>query len=721
MLRLKPLLPAIFLLYGILAHAQNVYTPDWKSLDTRPTPEWWQDAKFGIFIHWGVYSVPAFTPKGRYAEWYQNSLVQNDPDGKIKAFHEANFPGKDYYQLADQFTATLFNPDSWAQLFESAGARYVVLTSKHHDGFCLWPSAEANSTWGFGWNSVERGPKRDLVGELTAALRKTDVRPGLYYSLYEWYNPLWKLDKPRYASQHMIPQLNDLVYRYQPDVIWADGDWDASPEVWQSKEWLSWLYNESPIKDKVVVNDRWGSGVRFKHAGIYTPEYQPDMDFEGHDWEESRGMGYSYGYNRYEDAWDYNSSQTLILHLIDKVSRGGNFLLDIGPDAYGQIPPIMQERLLDIGQWLSINGEAIYNTRRWRQPCQWSGGKRDYKNELVDGWKTAGDALLKQTLDPDPGFAVKEVFFTHSPKTRALYAILPKYPADRKMVLRNLTLPVGSEVMLLASKEKLKWENTGGNTVTINLPEFNPDKIKGQQAYVIRIANFGAFTAKPEVTVTYDRSTMRPTVAMSALPGTTIRFTVDGSEPTSTSRQYTEPLQIDKTTKIKSKAFRTGLLESNIVETDVNVYSLLPALTFVQPPQPGLLANLRTAEKYSTETVENGTTVAAGVVNNFALDPMCAEKCGMVWQGYINIDQTGGFEFSTTSDDGSMLYIDNQPIVNNGGDHGMEEKTGRVFLQRGWHYFKVVYYNAGGGVGLQVKYGPVGGELEDIQPTAMGH
>ena len=127
--------------------AQTTYTPDWASLDSRPTPEWWRDAKFGIFIHWGVYSVPAYTPKGRYSEWYQNSLVQNDPDGKVKAYHQANFGDRTYYDLASDFHAELFNPDDWAQLFQNAGAKYVVLTSKHHDGYCLWPSQESQRAW----------------------------------------------------------------------------------------------------------------------------------------------------------------------------------------------------------------------------------------------------------------------------------------------------------------------------------------------------------------------------------------------------------------------------------------------------------------------------------------------------------------------------------------------------------------------------------------------
>jgi alpha-L-fucosidase len=721
-MRLKLIFPFLFLLqFSLFAQENNKYAPDWASLDTRPTPEWWKDAKFGIFIHWGVYSVPAFTPKGRYAEWYQNSLMENDPDGAVKNFHNANFPNKSYYELSQYFTASQFNPDAWAQLFENAGAKYVVLTSKHHDGFCLWPSAEANKTWGGAWNSVDQGPHRDLVGELTNALRKTEVRPGLYYSLYEWYNPLWRTDKRRYAVDHVIPQLQDLVTRYQPDVIWADGDWDATDDEWQSKEFLSWLYNDSPVRERVVTNDRWGSGIRFKHGGIYTPEYQPDMDFEDHDWEESRGMGFSYGYNRSEDAWDYNSSQTLILHLIDKVSRGGNFLLDIGPDAFGQIPPIMQERLLDIGQWMAVNGEAIYGTRRWRQASQWSGGNRNFTNELVDGWKTSGDALLKQTLDPDPGFAVKEAFFTYSPKTRALYGLLPQYPTDRKMVFRDMTLPNSTDVTLLSSREKLRWENTANNTVTVYFPEYNPRKLKSPEAFVVRFSNYGAFAAPPKIDVTYEPQTMRPTVTISALPGTTVRYTIDGSEPNTSSKIYTEPFYVEKTLKIRAKAYRTGLIESNAREADAYLYALLPALTFMQQPVPGLVAQLRTAEKYTTAVIEAAPNLNAVVTDNFELLPLCPDKCGLVWQGYLNFDQTAGYTFSTSSDDGSRLYIDGQLVVNNDGDHGLTTKTGSAFLQRGWHSVKVVYYNSGGGGAMEVKFGLIGGEMMPIPASMMAH
>jgi alpha-L-fucosidase len=718
---LIPLLAALLMTFTAIAQP---YAPDWKSLDSRPTPTWWRDAKFGIFIHWGVYSVPAYTPKGRYAEWYQHSLTENDPDGSIKKFHQANYGQRPYKDLANEFHAELFDPEAWAQLFQSAGAKYVVLTSKHHDGFCLWPSAESQKGWGIGWNAVEAGPKRDLVGELTTALRQTDVKPGLYYSLYEWYNPIWKADKSKYAAEIMIPQLYDLINKYQPDVIWADGDWDASPETWQTQPFLAWLYNESPVKDRVVANDRWGSGVRFHHGGIYTPEYQPDMDFEDHDWEESRGMGFSYGYNRAEDAWDYNSSQTLILHLIDKVARGGNFLLDIGPDAHGQIPPIMQERLLDIGDWLAINGEAIYSTRRWRQAWQWSAeGNRDLPGATqVDGWKTGGDALLKQTIDPDPGYAVKEVFFTYNPQTRSTYAILPQYPMDRKLTLRGMTLPNNTDVTLLATTERLRWENQSGNVV-ITLPEYHPSKMKGSAAFVVRLGNYGAYAEKPKLDVTYDPRTMVPTVAMTSLPSQIIRYTTDGSEPTSNSLQYAAPITLDKTTIIKARAFRQGLLESGVATTEAKRYEYLPALAFMQEPQPGLAAKLIKSkeESYSIANLDNGDVMATGVVKNFALDPMCADKCGMVWQGYINIEQTGGYQFSTTSDDGSALYIDGQMVVNNDGNHGMTEKTGMAMLQRGWHSIRIAFFNQGGDTGLKVQYGPVGSPLVEIPGSVMAH
>jgi len=380
----KALLVLLFIttLASASCRSEGAYLPDWESLDKRPVPRWYDDAKFGIFIHWGVYSVPAWAPKGKYEEWYWHHMREGESGAALsalseyagsgagfsqtKTFHDANY-GKDfkYRDFAKLFHAELFDPDGWADLFRRAGAEYVVLTSKHHDGFCLWPAVNTP-----GWNSVETGPKRDLAGELTAAVRKAGLKMGFYYSLYEWYNPKFRNDVDAYVDENMIPHLRDLVTRYKPSVLWGDGEWDYDSSVWKTPEFVAWLYNESPVRGDVVINDRWGKDTRSIYGGFLTSEYGKGafgrhVDYS-RKWEENRGIGSSYGYNRNEDLDDYRTSRELIHMFVDIVSKGGNLLLNVGPTADGRIPVIQQERLLDIGKWLEVNGEAIYGTKKWR-------------------------------------------------------------------------------------------------------------------------------------------------------------------------------------------------------------------------------------------------------------------------------------------------------------------------------------------------------------------
>jgi len=224
--------------------------PTWESLDSRPCPQWFDEAKFGIFIHWGVYSVPAWAPKGQYAEWYWHAM--SDKTGPAWQFHVRTYGEHFKYQdFASAFKAELFDPAQWADLFARSGARYVVLTSKHHDGFCLWPSAQS-----WNWNSVDVGPHRDLLGDLTAPVRARGLKMGIYYSLYEWYHPLYQSDVARYVDEHMLPQLKDVAERYRPSLLFADGEWEHPSEVWRSAEFLAWLFNESPVRDEVVVDER---------------------------------------------------------------------------------------------------------------------------------------------------------------------------------------------------------------------------------------------------------------------------------------------------------------------------------------------------------------------------------------------------------------------------------------------------------------------------------
>ena len=429
--------------------AKNTVTPD-----SRPCPQWWKDAKFGIFVHWGVYSVPAFAPTSGdkfyscYAEHYRGRL-QNGVDAFVK-HHEKTYPGKSYADFASQFTAENWKPAEWAELFRRAGAKYVVLTSKHHDGFALWTSKESPN-----WNSMEVGPKRDICAELSEAVKNAGLRMGLYYSLFEC-NRLkgdGKVEK-RFVDEVNIPQLKDIVLKFSPEIVWSDGQWRVPKDISRSDEFLSWLYNESPVRDTVVVNDRWWNGSRGRSGDFYTTEYdhagKGENEKKNHPWEECRGIGRSFGYNRFERAEHYLTDAQCIETLCDKVSRGGNFLLNVGPDATGLIPPIMEERLLSIGKWLDVNGEAIYGTTAWE------GRPKDMKKDRV--------------------------YYTAKPDV--LYAICVAWPQAK---LRVPGCADATSVSLLGSKVPVAF-SCDGNDIVIDPPPMHPGILPCQHAWTFKIS-----------------------------------------------------------------------------------------------------------------------------------------------------------------------------------------------------------------------------------------
>lgn len=460
------------------------YKADWPSLNQRKIPEWFHRDKFGIFIHWGVYAVPAYAPvipnSGlSYAEWYWKRIQEKRPE--FISFHEKVY-GKDfpYENFEKSFKAELYNPDQWADVFKQSGARYVVLTSKHHEGYCLWNSAEADRTWGRPWNAVTGTPKRDLLGDLTNSVRKAGLKMGFYYSLYEWFNPLWMSDKKRYVDEHMFPQFKDLVTKYKPSVIFSDGEWDLSDTAWKSPELLAWLFNESPVASEVVVDDRWGKNTRGKNSGAtyVTSEYGSGMDASVI-WEESQGIGHSYGYNRNEQLNDYKTSRKLILTLVDIVSRGGNLLLDIGPTADGRIPVIMQQRLIDMGTWLKTNGEGIFETTAWRQPYQWSPGKLPQKKEesFMAGYDIA------ELIRPKKDTAHIQYFFTK--KGRNLYCIVPSYAPQ--ISIKNFRPAPGARTSVLGSQKFLSWKQTGSDCV-VDLKSLQPGDLSSD-LFIIKFQN----------------------------------------------------------------------------------------------------------------------------------------------------------------------------------------------------------------------------------------
>lgn len=468
---------------------------EWADIDARPVPAWWQDAKFGIFIHWGVYSVPAYAPKGMYSEWYWHNKdaypvkpKKQFRHDKTVAFHKEHY-GDDvkYQDFAEDFTADLFDPTHWANVFKDAGAKYVVLTSKHHDGYTLWPNKHASESFGYPWNSMEVGPKRDLVGELTEAVNSTGVRMGLYYSLWDWFNPVWEKNKDKYIDEVMLPQMYEMVDKYEPAVVFTDGDWIQHYSKWRSLEFLDWLTTESAVKDDVVFNDRWGK-VRKHHGGYFTTEYGAGLSNSDRPWEENRGVGFSFGFNRVETLEDYSSAKQLIFMLVDIVSRGGNFLLDVGPTADGRIPVIMEDRLIAIGDWLKVNGEAIYGTRKWIKDAQWSEGK----DPNVDDSESHGDRrhggydVFKLTINPNEGDAVKQVYFTQ--KENNLYGLLPSWPESGKILIKDVKLSSNSQVTMLGVDKPLKFKKVR-NGVEVVMPKLLPGKLPAEYIWTLKFSN----------------------------------------------------------------------------------------------------------------------------------------------------------------------------------------------------------------------------------------
>ncbi len=394
------------------------YAADLDSLNARPLPSWYDEAKFGVFIHWGLFAIPGFAARlggisdafkrdydraiamTPYTEWYANAIKA--PGTPSADFHKAVYGDQPYEAFKAPFVEGLkdWDPAAWAESFRDAGARYVVLVTKHHDGFCLWPSAVVNSA------RADWFTARDIVGELAAAVRATGLRFGVYYSGgIDWtFNPepLRTMADfmgstpggpyPDYADA----QVRELIERYSPSLVWNDISWPTPQE--RLNRLFADYYNAVPDG---VVNDRWTAGdpdksplrhktarqamdARIKariardpaafdgiipapvpHSDFRTPEYARFADIEVKKWEATRGMSHSFGFNRNDTEADYASVETLLGDFIDGVSKNGNLLLNVGPQANGTIPEAQTARLKAFGAWLRANGEAIYGARPW--------------------------------------------------------------------------------------------------------------------------------------------------------------------------------------------------------------------------------------------------------------------------------------------------------------------------------------------------------------------
>lgn len=368
---------------GQLKSQPLTYLPNEKSLEKRATPAWFNNAKLGIFIHWGLYSVPAwatptttpdkvtdwraFYKSNPYAEWYLNSLRINESPTQV---HHEKIYGKNYnyYNFKDSLMhkTVKWNANSWANLFAKIGAKYVVLTSKHHDGFTLYPSKIVNPF--MAKNTINSN--RDFVGELANAVRKKGLKYGVYYSGgLDWtFNQdpitnLWPdlfeaMPKSMDYTAYADAQLKELIRTYKPDILWNDINYPKNGDLLSI---FAELFNSN---SNAVINERWGQYQTL--TNFTTPEYEVLDSIAKNKWETCRGLGYSFGYNQIENDTHLLSSTELVQLLIDIVSKNGNLLLNIGPKADGSIPENQLQRLIDLGKWMNIYSEGIYDTHPYK-------------------------------------------------------------------------------------------------------------------------------------------------------------------------------------------------------------------------------------------------------------------------------------------------------------------------------------------------------------------
>ena len=449
------------------AQAPVKYEATIESLDRHPLPQWYAGAKLGIFIHWGLYSVPGWAPLTHpdhdfssddyikydpYAEWYLNTV--RIPGSPTEAYDREHYGAHhDYYQFAETFNkeSKKWNPDGWASVFREAGAKYVVLTSKHHEGFTLWPSTTPNPSPTLPMDA--RHAERDIVGELTAAVTKQGLRMGLYYSGgYDWtfntgpieVNADYDAVKPESEAygKYANAQIHELIERYHPSVLWNDIDW---PKTGKALEVMADYYNAVPDG---VIDDRFGVA----HSDFASPEYEKLDKISAKKWEECRGLGRSFGYNRAEGEAETIAPGELIALLVDIVSKNGNLLLDVGPEADGTIPPVQMERLNELGAWLKQNGEAIYDTMPWTQAV---------------GKSVEGD-YLRFTRKGD------DLYVTVLGKPKAQTVTIPDVPAKQGVAITQLgdTNELGA---------KVQAENT---RIVLRA------SLKGDYAYSFRLAGY---------------------------------------------------------------------------------------------------------------------------------------------------------------------------------------------------------------------------------------
>ena len=433
MKKLTILLGLIFLAYGLTSCKKIEEDPSDKDIRM----EWWRDAKFGMFIHWGLYAIPAGEWKGEKVE-----------KGKIGEWimHSLDIDISEYEKLANEFNPIKFDASKWVKIAKDAGMKYIVITSKHHDGFSLWDSKVSD------YDVIDASPyKRDILMELTNAANEAGIKMCFYYSIMDWHHPDAESPKDykhqnnpdanwdNYRENYMIPQITELVKKYKPAVLWFDGEWIPEWTEKQGRDLYNYLMDLDP---NLIINNRISkaregmSGMnKYDYAAgdFGTPEQEILEETSDYDWESCMTMNDTWGYRKDDDNW--KSSEQLIYNLIDVTAKGGNYLLNVGPMADGEIPQESISRLKDIGNWVKINGEAIYSSSRWKP------------------------------------FKQDNIYFTLSKDEKFIYAILTEKISDGKIKINGFLPLKDSEIIHLGTNKKVKWEKLSETKFSLSFPQ----------------------------------------------------------------------------------------------------------------------------------------------------------------------------------------------------------------------------------------------------------
>jgi alpha-L-fucosidase len=640
---------------------------------------WWREARFGLFIHWGLYAIPAGEWKGEtdHAEWILTT---------------AQIPVSEYEKFAIQFNPVKFSPSDWVKAAKEAGMKYIVITSKHHDGFCLFDSQQTE------YDVMDATPfKRDIMKELADECHEQGIKICWYHSIMDWHHPdylprrNWETrpaegaDFDRYVA-YMKGQVKELLTQYgEIGVMWFDGEWERT---WTPERGAD-LYNYvRTIVPTVIINNRVGKG-RAGMAGTYdplassgdfgTPEQEIPGTGLGYDWETCMTMNDHWGYNKHDQNW--KSPEDLIRKLVDIASKGGNFLLNVGPTAEGQFPQESIVRLKAIGEWMEVNGESIYGTT----------------------------ASQFEKLD----------WGRSTTKSRTLYLHIFDWPQNRSLPIPGLVSRAQKIYPLADPQMDLNCDYQAGKAVIL-LPENSFDPYVSVVA--LEFPNDPEVVRSPKISAESDIFHKELLVFLSSnLESAEIRYSLDGSEPTMDSSVYQDPIRLDKTTTVKAQVFRDGQAVSDAVE---NRYTKIPPRPAEKKivQKPGLHYACFQGDWERLPDFMALSPETEGTVQNFDLSPSPhKEYFGILFEGYITVPEDGLYCFSVASDDGSRLYIGDERVVDNDGLHGSTVITGQIILEKGTHPIRIDFFQRTGSANLEVAYSGPGMVMQPIPETILSH